>query len=163
MWPERTKRRFWSEPLIWRKHVRTDENRGEQSAKGGSLESEWVPENEVIPFFRWSARVLGVIVAGFSLFMFIGETFFGTRHASSHPIEPGALVGLILGGGYVIGMFVALKWERPARYLPERLWGYWPSGCSDRGFMVIATRHSRHSGVAYWDSCFSFPSCCAYS
>src|ERR1035441_6738824 len=70
MWPERTKRRSWSEPLIWRKHVRAD---------------------EVIPFFRWSARVLGVIVAGFSLYMFIGETFFGTRHASSHPIEPGAL------------------------------------------------------------------------
>ena len=94
-----------------------DENRGEQSAKGGSLESELVPENEVIPLFRWSARVLGLVVAGFSLFMFIGETFFGTRHTSSHPIEPGALVGLILGGGYVIGMFVALKWERAGAIL----------------------------------------------
>ena len=117
MWSEKAKRRSWSYALILRKHVRTDENRGEQPAKGGSLESEWVPENEVIPFFRWSARVLGVIVAGFSLFMFIGETFFGTRHASSPPIEPGALVGLILGGGYVIGMFLALKWERTGAIL----------------------------------------------
>ena len=117
MWPERAKRRSWSEPLIWRKHVLTDENRGEQPAKGGSLESELVPENEVIPLFRWSARVLGLVVAGFSLFMFIGETFFGTRHTSSHPIEPGALVGLILGGGYMIGMFLALKWERAGAIL----------------------------------------------
>src|ERR1017187_11033929 len=111
MWPERTKRRSWSEPLIWRKHVRTDENRGEQSAKGGSLESEWVPENEVIPFFRWSARVLGVIVAGFSLFMFIGETFFGTRHASSHPIEPGAQVGLIRSEERRVGKECRSRWS----------------------------------------------------
>jgi len=99
--------------------VQTDESLGEQAAKGGSLDSEWVPENEFIPPFRWSARVLGVIVAGFLLFMFIGETFSGTRHAASPPIKPGALVGLTLGGGYVIGMFLALrlKWERAGAIL----------------------------------------------
>jgi len=128
--------------------VQTDENRGEQPAKGGSLESELVPENEVIPFFRWSARVLGLIVAGFSLFMFIGETFFGTRHASSHPIEPGALVGLILGGGYVIGMFLALKWERAGAIL----------GGASLGLLVIALLGSGFHGsgdptlAALWGS-----------
>jgi hypothetical protein len=121
-----------AQPLILRKDVQTDENRGEQPAKGGSLESEWVPENEVIPFFRWSARVLGVIVAGFSLF--IGETFFGTRHAPSPPIEPGALVGLILGGGYVIGMFLALRWERAGAILGGASLGLLVIGLLGSGF-----------------------------
>jgi len=91
----------------------TDENRAEQLARGGSTESEWVPENEAIPFVRWSARALGVIIAGFSLFMFIGETF--ERHTPSRPLEPIkpiAVVGFILAGAYVAGMFLALKWER---------------------------------------------------
>ncbi len=99
--------------------MHTGENRGEQPAKGGSMDSEWVPENEFIPLFRWSARVVSLIVAGFFLFMFIGETFFGTRHGASPPIKPEALVGLALGGGYVIGLFLALKlkWERAGAIL----------------------------------------------
>lgn len=95
--------------------MKTNENRAEQLAKGGSPEPDWVPENEAIPFVRWSARVLGVMIAGFSLFMFIGESF--ERRTPSPPLEPWALVGLILGGGYVTGMFLALKWERPGAIL----------------------------------------------
>jgi hypothetical protein len=70
-----------------------------------------VPDNEAIPFVRWPARVFGVLVAGFFLFMFIGETF-ERRHPPSPAIEPMTVVKLIPAFAYVIGMFLALKWER---------------------------------------------------
>ena len=58
---------------------------------------------------RWSARVLGVIIAGFSLFMGIGESL--QSHGS---IKPLAAIGLGLAGIYAVAMFLALKWERAA-------------------------------------------------
>ena len=58
---------------------------------------------------RWSARVLGVIFAGFFLFMAIGESL-----QSYTPIKPLAAIWLGLAGIYAVAMFLALKWERAA-------------------------------------------------
>ena len=96
--------------------MQTDENRGEKPGEGGSLEPEWLPDNEAIPFLRWSARVFGVLLAGFFLFMFIGETF-ERPHPLSPAIEPMTLVRLTPACAYVIGMFLALKWERTSAKL----------------------------------------------
>ncbi|RLC52824.1 MAG: hypothetical protein DRH79_04420 [Candidatus Cloacimonadota bacterium] len=63
-----------------------------------------------IVILRWSARILGVIIAGFLLLMFIGESLASKSLPLS--IEPIAAIGLILMGIYVAAMFLALKWER---------------------------------------------------
>ncbi len=95
--------------------MKADENRAKPLAGVGSPESDWVPENEAIPFVRWSARVFGLIVAGFSLFMFVGETFFETR--LPRPPRAFPIIPMAIFGGYAIGMFLALKWERAGAML----------------------------------------------
>jgi len=64
----------------------------------------------IIVAIRWSARILGLIIAGFLLFMFIGESL--ESNSLLGPIEPIAAIGLALMGIYVVAMFLALKWER---------------------------------------------------
>ena len=133
--------------------MQAGDNRGEPQTRGGSLESEWVPENEVIPFFRWSARVLGVILAGFSLLMFIGETY-AARRTSSPPIDPKTLVGLILAGGYVIGMFLALAWERAGAIVGGTSLGliviwFFVSGVRSHGDPALAALWCSILGFAY--------------
>jgi hypothetical protein len=56
--------------------------------------------------FRWSARILGSIIAGFILLMFIGYSLEGS---SPLPDDP---VGFPLILIYAVAMFLALKWER---------------------------------------------------
>ena len=68
-----------------------------------------------IVVMRWSARVLGVIVAGFLLLMFIGQSLESNSLPKS--IEPIAAIGLVLMGIYVVAMFLALKWERLGSFL----------------------------------------------
>lgn len=67
-------------------------------------------KNLAIAVIRWSARVLGVIIASFCLLMFIGQLLEEYPH--SEPIKPIAAIGLTLMGIYVVAMFLALKWER---------------------------------------------------
>jgi hypothetical protein len=59
---------------------------------------------------RWSARVLGLIIVGFSLLMFIGQSL--QSGPPGKETEPIAVVGLALVGVYMIAMLLALKWER---------------------------------------------------
>jgi hypothetical protein len=72
-------------------------------------------KNAAIVVIRWSARVLGLIMAGFLLFMFIGESL--ESNPLSEPIEPIAAIGLALMVIYVVAMFLALKWERVGSFL----------------------------------------------
>ena len=72
-------------------------------------------KNAAIVVIRWSARVLGLIMAGFLLLMFIGQSL--ESHPPSDPIEPIAAIGLALMGIYVVAMFLALKWERVGSFL----------------------------------------------
>ena len=64
---------------------------------------------------RWSARILGAIMAGFLLLMFIGESLQSKSLPTS--IKPIAAIGLALMGIYVVAMFLALKWERVGSFL----------------------------------------------
>ncbi len=75
------------------------------------METEREGTSDAITFMRWSARVLGVIIAGFSLYMFIGESLDSHTQGEGKPIE---LIKVIFGpmGIYVGAMFLALKWER---------------------------------------------------
>jgi len=66
-------------------------------------------KNITIAVLRWSARILGVIMAGFLLLMFIGQSLESKSLPTS--IEPIAAIGLILMGIYVAAMFLVLKWE----------------------------------------------------
>jgi hypothetical protein len=72
-------------------------------------------KNAAIVVMRWSARILGLIIAGFLLFMFIGQ--FLESNPLSRPMEPIAVIGLALLGMYVAAMFLALKWERVGSFL----------------------------------------------
>jgi len=72
--------------------------------------------NAVTAVFRWSARVLGVIMACFLLFMFFGY-FLEGRNPSFDSLAPFAAFGLVLMGMYVLSMFLALKWERTGVFL----------------------------------------------
>ena len=72
-------------------------------------------KNATIVVIRWSARVLGVIMAGFFLLMFIGQSLESNSLPES--IEPIAAIGLALMGIYVVAMFLALKWERVGSFL----------------------------------------------
>ena len=65
---------------------------------------------------RWSARILGVIMASFLLLMFFGY-FLEGRGPSFDSLEPFAAIGLVLMGIYVLAMFLALKWERAGSLL----------------------------------------------
>ena len=68
-------------------------------------------KNAAIVVIRWSARILGLIMAGFLLLMFIGESLGSNSNPLSEPIEPIAAIGLALMGIYVVAVFLALKWE----------------------------------------------------
>jgi len=68
-------------------------------------------KNTAIVVIRWSARVLGLIMASFLLFMFFGYVLDG-RNPLSDPLAPFAAIGLTLMGIYIVAMFMALKWER---------------------------------------------------
>jgi hypothetical protein len=85
---------------------------------------EW--KNAAIVAIRWSARVLGLIMAGFLLLMFIGQSL--ESHPPSDPIETNAAIGLVLMGIYVVAIFLALKWERVGSFLGAAALG---------GFFVI--------------------------
>ena len=74
-------------------------------------------KNAAIVVIRWSARVLGLIIAGFLLLMFIGESLQSNFNPLSDPIEPIAAIGLVLMGIYVVAMFLALKWELVGSFL----------------------------------------------
>ena len=67
-------------------------------------------KNAAIVVIRWSARILGLIMAVFLLSMFIGESL--ESNSLPDAIEPIAAIGLALMGIYVVAMFLALKWER---------------------------------------------------
>jgi len=85
-------------------------------------------KNVGIVVMRWSARVLGSIMAGFLLLMFIGQSLQSNPLSVSEPIEPIAAIGLALMGIYVLAMFLALKWERVGSLLGAAALG---------GFFVI--------------------------
>ena len=76
----------------------------------GSMKTDRERKNAAIVVIRWSARVLGVIMAGFLLLMFIGQSLESNSLPES--IEPIAAIGLALMGIYVVAMFLAFKWER---------------------------------------------------
>jgi hypothetical protein len=76
---------------------------------------------------RWSARVLGLIIASFLLFMFFGYSLEG-RNPLSDSLAPFAAMGLMLMGIYVLAMFLALKWERAGSFLAAFVLG---------GFFII--------------------------
>jgi len=85
-------------------------------------------KNVGIVVMRWSARILGSIMAGFLLLMFIGQSLQSNPLSVSEPIEPIAAIGLALMGIYVLAMFLALKWERVSSLLGAAALG---------GFFVI--------------------------
>jgi len=66
-------------------------------------------KNTVVAVVRWSARVIGVVIAGFFLLMFIGESS-GQWHSLLR-LKANEAIGLSLMGAYVVAMFLALKWE----------------------------------------------------
>jgi len=73
-------------------------------------------KNAAIVVIRWSARVLGLIIASFLLFMFFGYSLEG-RNPLSDSLAPFAAIGLTLMGIYIVAMFLALKWERAGSFL----------------------------------------------
>lgn len=75
---------------------------------------------------RWSARVLGLIIVGFPLLVFIGESL--ESGSPSAPIEPIAVLGLALMGIYIVALLLALKWERASSLIGAAALG---------GFFVI--------------------------
>ncbi len=83
-------------------------------------------KNVGIVVMRWSARILGSIMAGFLLLMFIGQSLQSGLLPES--IEPIAAIGLALMGIYVVAMFLAFKWERVGSLLGAAALG---------GFFVI--------------------------
>ena len=95
--------------------MQTDDTHGPQPSKAGSLDPEWVSDNEVIPFLRWSARILGVLLAGFFLFMFIGESIETRDHYP--PMDGMTVVKVTPAFAYAMAMFLALKWERAGTIL----------------------------------------------
>jgi len=76
----------------------------------GAMETDRKQMSAAIAVIRWSARISGVIVVGFLLFMFIGESL--ESHPQSGAMELIGLIGLALMGLYCVAMLLALKWER---------------------------------------------------
>ena len=72
-------------------------------------------DHEGIQFLRWSARLIGVLLAAFFLFMFIGESVETRDHYS--PMDAMTVVRLAPAFAYAIAMFLAFKWERAAAIL----------------------------------------------
>jgi small-conductance mechanosensitive channel len=84
--------------------------------KNDPMTTEKEGSKAVTAVIRWSARVLGVIMAGFLLCMFFGY-FLEGRNPSSDSLTPFAAFGLVLMGIYALAMFLALKWERTGSVL----------------------------------------------
>jgi hypothetical protein len=73
-------------------------------------------KSAAIVAIRWSARVLGLIIASLLLFVFFGYSLEG-RNPLSDSLAPFAAIGLTLMGVYIVAMFLALKWERAGSFL----------------------------------------------
>jgi hypothetical protein len=96
-----------------------------------------------IVVLRWSARILGSIIAGVILLMFIGYSLQGSSPLSDDP------VGFSLIVIYAVTMFLALKWEREGSLLGAAALGgffVWmflgllpgiPGGISSRGILSL--------------------------
>ena len=80
-----------------------------------SMKTDRKRKNVAITVIRWSARILGLIIAGFFLLMFIGESL--QSNSLPKALEPFAAIGLALMGIYIVGMLLALKWERVGVFL----------------------------------------------
>ena len=70
-----------------------------------------------ITVIRWTARVLGVLIAGFFLFMFIGESSQRHDWGSLLHLNPVDVVVLAMMGLYCIGMVIAVFRERTGSLL----------------------------------------------
>jgi hypothetical protein len=66
---------------------------------------------------RWTARVLGVLIAGFFLAMFIGETWQRHEWRDLLHLNPVDVVLLTMMGLYIVGMLVAILRERTGSLL----------------------------------------------
>ena len=84
--------------------------------KDDSVTTRGEGSNAVTALIRWSARVLGVLMASFLMFMFFGY-FLEGRGPTADSLEPFAAFGLALMGVYALAMFMALKWERTGSVL----------------------------------------------
>jgi len=71
--------------------------------------------NAELRVIRWSARVLGGVIGGGFLLIFIASGW-GRPNGLSQ-LEPSAALGLSLMGVYIVAMFLALKWERAGALL----------------------------------------------
>lgn len=80
------------------------------------MTTESEASSKVTAVIRWSARILGVIMASFMLFMFFGY-FLEGRSPSFDSLAPFAALGLVLMGIYVLAVLLALKWERTGSVL----------------------------------------------
>jgi len=94
----------------------TDNMRDGSAPKEDSMMKDSEGKNAAIVVIRWSARILGLIVAGFLLFMFFGYSLEG-RDPLADPLTLFAAIGLTLLGVYIVAMFLALKWERTGSFL----------------------------------------------
>lgn len=59
-------------------------------------------KNAAIVVIRWSARVLGLIMAGFLLLMFIGQSLESNSNPLSEPIEP--IASIVFGSITTLGV-----------------------------------------------------------
>jgi hypothetical protein len=93
--------------------------RNELSDAKGGMGTERKEKSAGITTIRWIARGFGMLISGFLLFMFIGETWEAhLRHAAaSGDIKPIAAIGLGLMGIYIIAMLLALRWEHTGTLL----------------------------------------------
>ncbi|WP_424498065.1 DUF7670 domain-containing protein [Robiginitalea sp.] len=64
-----------------------------------------------IKIFRWAVRGLSGLLILFSLFMFIGETFFPPESLNPEPLSANSIVQLSLFGIVLLGLGLAWKWE----------------------------------------------------
>ena len=64
-----------------------------------------------IKILRWIARILSLIIVGFFLFMFIGETFGSHHSGTSKPISSFEIFQLTLMGLGLLGLLAAWIWE----------------------------------------------------
>ena len=67
-------------------------------------------KNAAIAVIRWSARILGLIIAVPLLLTFIGAILTGNMHFEQDELI--GAIGVALMGIYIVAMFLAIKWER---------------------------------------------------
>jgi hypothetical protein len=84
--------------------------------------STFLPARAYSPSFgitviRWTARILGVLIAGFFLVMFIGESWQSHSWGSLLHLNPVDAVLLTMMGLYAVGMVIAIMWERTGSLL----------------------------------------------